>query len=111
MKRWTRIMSLALVVLAVSTCEPEREAARTSPAYELSLVDSGLRPLNEREIVALLSNATVYATFVLTEQGWIEYFDSSGAVVRTTVPQEPPGRGTGRRLLYGSWWGEGGNIC
>lgn len=104
-------MPLALLMLVVSTCEPGREVAPTSPAFEQSLTDSGMRPLDEPTIAAMLNDTTVYAIYVLSEQRWIEYFDSNGAVVRTTAPHEPAGRGTGRRLLFGSWWGDGDNIC
>jgi len=110
-KRWTRVVSLALLFLAVSTCEPNRTVAPTSPAFEQSLTDSGLRPLREARVSSLLSNATVYATHVLTGQKWIEYYDRGGAVVRTRIPVDPAAAKAGRPLLFGSWWGEGDNIC
>jgi hypothetical protein len=110
-KRRTQIISIAMLSLAVSACEPEQEVAPTSPAYEQSLTNSGLRPMDERKAAALLSNATVYATYVLTEQKWIEYFDGGGVAVRTEVPQDPARTGADRPLLYGSWWWEGDKIC
>jgi len=110
-KRWTRAVPLALLFWAASSCEPEREVAWTSPAFEQSLTDSGRRPMDERKTAALLSNTTVYATHVLTGQKWIEYYDSGGAVVRTRVPVDPAAARTDRPLLFGSWWGESDNIC
>ncbi len=111
MKRWARAMPLALLMLAGSACEPEQEIAPTSPAYEQSLIDSGFRPMSERRTASLLSDATVYATYALTEQKWIEYIDSGGVVVRTSAAGDPAGTGAGRTLLFGSWWREGDSTC
>ncbi len=110
-KRWGWAVPLALLILAVSGWQPGYRVPPTSPAFEQSLTDSGLRPLREPEAARLLGNATVYATYVLTEQQWIEYFDGSGVVVRTRVPGGSVGARAGRPLLFGSWWGEGDDIC
>jgi hypothetical protein len=109
--RWARAMPLALLMFAVAACEPEQEVAPTSPAYEQSLVESGLRPMDERKATALLSNATVYATYVLTGQKWIEYVDGGGVVVRSSGLHDSAAAGAGRPLLFGSWWWEGDRIC
>lgn len=111
MKRRSRIIALALLILAVTGWQPRRAVAPTSPAFEQSLVDSGLRPLSEVQAAALLRNATVYATYALTEQRWIEYFDSGGAVVRTPVRAGDRAWIAGRPLLFGTWWGDGDDIC
>jgi hypothetical protein len=110
-KRWSRIILFALFVFALSGWLPGPEVAPTSPAYEQSLTDSGLHPLDEFKTAALLSNATVYGTYMLTGQKWIEYYDRGGAVVRTKISDEPVGRDSGRPLLFGTWWGEGDDIC
>lgn len=110
-KRGNRIALLALLVLALSGWQPGREVAPTSPAYEQSLTDSGLHPLDEFKAARLLGNATVYGTHMLTGQKWIEFYDRGGAVVRTRISDEPAGRGAGRPLLFGTWWGEDDDIC
>ena len=111
MKYAIPMVLIALLILMVPTWQPARQVAYTSPAFEQSLTDSGLRPLDERKTAALLSDTTVYATHVLTGQKWIEYYDRSGAVVRTKVPHDPAGARTDRPLLFGSWWGQGDDIC
>lgn len=108
-RRW--VLPLALVFLAVSGWRPGYEVAPTSPAFEQSLVDSGLRPLRESQVAELLGRATVYGIYVLTEQRWIEYFDGSGVVVRTRVASGSAAARMGRPLLFGSWWGQGDDIC
>lgn len=110
-KRGSLIILIALLVLAGSGWQPDRGVAPTSPAFEQSLTDSGLHPLDEYKTATLLSNATVYGTYMLTGQKWIEYYDSGGAVVRTKVSDESAGPGVGRPLLFGTWWGDGDNIC
>lgn len=111
MKRGSRIIVLALLVLGLSGWQPGRKVAPTSPAFEQSLTDSGLHPLDEYKTAALLSNATVYGTQMLTGQKWIEYYDRGGAVVRTRISDKPAGRGAGRPMLFGTWWGQGDDIC
>lgn len=111
MIRVSRILLLALPVFALSGWQPVREVAPTSPAFEQSLTDSGLHPLDEYKTAALLGNATVYGTYMLTGQKWIEYYDSGGAVVRTKVSDEPAAYSAQRPLLFGTWWGEGDDIC
>ena len=110
-KRWTRVISLAPVILALSGWQPGPEVAPTSPAFEQSLTDSGLLPLSEAQTTALLSDATIYATYVLTRQSWIEYYDRLGAVVRTRFPRDSAEARKGRPMLFGSWWGDNEDIC
>jgi len=110
-KRGSRIVLLSLLVLVLSGWQPGRWVAPTSPAFEQSLTDSGLHPLDEYKTAALLSNATVYGTYMLTGQKWIEYYDRGGAVVRTKISDDPVGHSAGRPLLFGTWWGNGDDIC
>ncbi|UCH72862.1 MAG: hypothetical protein JSU82_10825 [Rhodospirillales bacterium] len=111
MIRGSRIILLALLILGLSGWQPGRKVAPTSPAFEQSLTDSGLHPLDEYKTAALLGNATVYGTHMLTGQKWIEYYDHGGAVVRTKISSEPVARNAGRPMLFGTWWGEGDDIC
>jgi len=111
MNSWIRIISLTLVLFALSGWQPGGNVAPTSPAFEQSLTDAGLHPLDEFKTAALLGNATVYGTYMLGGQKWIEYYDRGGVVVRTKISDEPAGRGAGRPLLFGTWWGDGDNIC
>ena len=117
MKRFAGIVLPVLAMLALASCDEEQEqeaveVARTEKGFEQSLIDSGLRPMNRDEEVALLNESTVYATYALTGQKRVEYFDSGGVVVQSDVADVPPAAATAEReLLFGSWWAEGEQTC
>lgn len=111
MTRSICLITIILAMFALAACRDEDDGvSRTDPAYEKSLVDSGLRPMGEEDANNLLEDRTVYATYALTEQKRIEYFNGSGVVVQSPVPDDPAAS-AGRALLFGSWWGDGNKTC
>jgi len=113
-KRFAGRALLALAMFALAACEEEEETVAVAPtdrAYEQSLIDAGLRPLDREGATALLNDATVYASYALTGQKRVEYFDSGGVVVLSDVADAPAAPTAERELLFGSWWAEGDQTC